>query len=413
MGYCRFKIVAGGLVFTKTSYAKVEPSKNSVLEFLAGNHDLSDAEKTNLEKRERLKVKCYPLEELPFIYRTQKFMLWKTRRIIEGAEYLLQILRVTEKITVKIQQAETDSDVEKYIDILLEIAADKDDILSSRLCHAAQDAYIKLIQTIPKILQAKATTAEGQNKNCSTAVFLCLCNFLKDLENEFSYFLTSEKFLNNPTGEVIFSLPYSLYKRFGFDCGGLTASERYIFAQDNPKKFVGQKHEFYSEVKIELENVLESATEIKVQLLQKSDDFLLEKMIAKYEAKFSGQTCGKLSKIKRLITNLEFREKLTEYFYEFHPKLIKDSESNTTLWSEDMPSKNPDAKDACYFFHLLCKRHFGNERIGLTEFSRLANLYPSQLSPRSILSRNSAEFEKGQYSFSQKNRQRYERILEQ
>ena len=98
MGYCRFKIVADGLVFTKTSYAKVVPSETSMLEFLAGNYTLSDAEKTNLEKRKRLKVKSYPLEELPFIYRTQKFMLWKTRRIIEVAEYLLQVLRLAEKI---------------------------------------------------------------------------------------------------------------------------------------------------------------------------------------------------------------------------------------------------------------------------------------------------------------------------
>ena len=156
MGYCRFKIVADGLVFTKTSYAKVVPSETSMLEFLAGNYTLSDA-----EKRKRLKLKSYPLEELPFIYRTQKFMLWKTRRIIEVAEYLLQVLRLAEKIVIKIQQKETDNDVEKYIDILLEIAADKDDILSSRLCHGLQDAYIKLIQSIPKILQAKVVTAEG------------------------------------------------------------------------------------------------------------------------------------------------------------------------------------------------------------------------------------------------------------
>ena len=413
MGYCRFKIVAGGLVFTKTSYARVEPSENCVLEFLAGNHDLSDAEKTNLEKRERLKVKCYPLEELPYIYRTQSFMLWKTKRIIETAGYLLQVLRLAEKIAVKIQQAETDNKVEKYIDVLLEIVTDKDDILSSQLCHGAQDAYTSLIQTIPKILQAKATTAEGQNKNCSTAVFLCLLKFLKELENEFSYFVTSENFLNNPTSEVIFALPCSLYKRFDFDCGGLTANERFIFAKNNPKKFAEQKCVFYSEVRTELETLLETTVKIKVQLLEKADEFLLEKIVEKFERTFTRQTCGKLSKIKRLITNLEFREKLTEYFCKFHPNLIKDSESNKNIWSEDMPSKNTDAKDACYFFHLLCKRHFGNERIGLTEFSRLANLYPSQLSPRSILSRNSAEFEKGQYSFSQKNRQRYERILEQ
>lgn len=145
-----------------------------MLEFLTGNYTLSDAEKTNLEKRKRLKVKSYPLEELPFIYWTQKFMLWKTRRIIEVAEYLLQVLRLAEKIVVKIQQTETDNNVEKYIDILPEIAAGKDDILSSWLSHGAQDVYIKLIQSILKILQAKVVTAEGQNKDCSTAVFYTL-----------------------------------------------------------------------------------------------------------------------------------------------------------------------------------------------------------------------------------------------
>ena len=232
------------------------------------------------------------------------------------------------------------------------------------------------------------------------------------METEFSYFVTSDNFLNNPIGEVIFSLPYSLYKRFDFDCGGLTANERFIFAQDNPKKFAGQKHEFYSEVKTELEELLKTATEIKLNLLQKPDEFLLEKLIKKFEAEFARQTCGKLSKIKRLMVNLEFREKRTDYFCEFQPNLMKDSENNKTIWSEDEPPKKSDAKDACYLFYLLCKRYFGNERIGLTEFSRLANLYTSQLSPRSILSRNSAEFEEGVYSFSSKNRLKYEEILE-
>ena len=412
MGYCRFKIVVGGLTFAKTSYAKVKASETNVIDFLAGNHIQLDSEQTNLEGQKQVKVTSYPVEELPFIYKTQKFMLWKTRRIIEAAEYLLQVLRLAKKIAVKIQLAEADNEAGKYIDILLEIATDKDDIVSARLCHGAQDAYTKLIQTIPNNFQADTTTAEEQNKSCSSAVFSCILKFLRGLEKEFSYFVISEKFLNNSTEETTFVLPCSLYKRFDFNCGRLTANECFNFAQVNPKKFAEQKREFYSEVETELENLLEMATEIKVHLMQKPDELLLEKTIGKFETTFAGQTCGKLTKIKRLLINLEFRDKLTEYFCEFQPKLIEESENGKNIWNTDKPIKSSDAKDACYFFHVLCKRYFENERIGLTEFSRLANLYPSQLSQRSILSRNTTEFEKTLYSFSPKNRLKYEEILE-
>lgn len=412
MGYCRFKIVVGGLAFAKTSYAKVESRQNNVFDFLAGNHIQSDEERKNVKKREQFKVKSYPLDELPFIYRTQKFMLWKIRRVIETAEYLLQVLKLAEKIAAKIQRPAADSEIEKYTGILFEIAVNKDDILSARLCHEMKDAYANLIQTIPKNLQAETTTAEEQDKDCSAAVFLCLLKFLKALENEFFFFVTSEIFLNNPSGEIIFVLPCSLYKRFDFDYGGLAANERSSFKQDNPKKYVEQKSDFYSEIKAELENLLETATKIKLHLMQKSDELLLEKMIKRFEAAFAGQTFGKLTKIKQLLTNLEFREKLAEFFCEFQPKLIENPENGKNIWGEDKSTKSSDAKDACYFFYLLCKRHFGKNRISLTEFSRLTNLYPLQLSPRSILSRNMAEFEKALYSFSPKNRLKYDEILE-
>lgn len=412
MGYCSFKIAAGGLSFTKTSYEKIEADNIDIFDFISENHELSDAEKSNMEKRQKHKVKSCPIEEFPFIYRTQKFALCKARRIIEISEYLLQVLKLAEKIVTKLRLAAFDDEIEKYIDVLREIYADKDDIISSRFCRHVQDEYTELIQTIPKDLQARAMTAGGQNKTCSKAVFLCLCKFLEALENEFFYFVTPEIFLNNPTGDVIFTLPHSLYRRFGFEYGGLNANERFKFSRGNPPKYAGEKSEFYSEIESELKKLLETAIEIKVRLLQQSDDLILENLVEKYEKSFAGQTCGKLTKLKRLLGNLEFREKLTGFFFEFRPNLINNPETDMNLWGEDNSMDKSDAKDACYFFHLLCKRYFANERIGLTEFSRLANLYSARLSPRSILSRNTAEFEKGGYSFSVKNRLKYEGVLE-
>ena len=385
MGYCSFKIVTGGLSFTKTSYEKVEADNVDIFDFISENHELSDAEKSNLKKRQKHKVKSYPIEEIPFIYRTQKFALCKARRIIEISEYLLQVLKLAEKIVTKLRLAESDDEIKKYIDILLEIITDKDDIISSRLCHQKlQDAFTELIQTIPKDLQTKEMTAGGQNKTCSKAVFLCLCKFLEALENEFFYFVTPEIFLNNPAGDVIFTLPYSLYRRFGFEYGGLNANERFKFSEDNPQKYAGEKSEFYSEIESELKNLLETATEIKVRFLQQPDDLILENLVEKYEKSFAGQTCGKLTKLKRLLENLEFREKLTGFFFEFRPNLINIPEADTNRWGEYNSMDKSDAKGACYFFHLLCKRYFTNERIGLTEFSRLANLYSARLSPQSI-----------------------------
>lgn len=412
MEYCNFKILTDGQTFTKTSYAKVELKKIHVHDFLSGSVKLTDADETNLKKREQCKVRANPLEELPFIYKTQKFTLWKIRRIIEVSGYLLRVVELAEKIATKFKESEKNNEAEKYIDILHEINADKDDLIYSKYCHQVQDAYEELIQNIPKDLMPTKTTAEEQNRTCSTAVFLCLRKFLKTLENEFFFFATSEIFLNNPTGETILVLPHSLYKRFDFDSGGLTSTERLNFPPSDPSKYAEQKADFYSELKRELEHILNGATEIKIILLQKSDDLIMERLIDRFEQTFAGQTCGRMTKIKRLLGNLVFRERLTEFFCEFKPYLIENLANGKESWKNDNPTKSHDSKDACYFYYLLCKRYLKNERIGLTEFSRLANLYPRKLSPQSILSRNSAEFEKEHYCFSEKNREKYEELLE-
>lgn len=412
MEYCNFKILTDGQTFIKTSYAKVELKNIHVYDFLSGNVNPTDADEVNLRRREQCKVKANPLEELPFIYKTQKFILWKIRQIIGVSSYLLQVVDLAKKIATKFKESGKNNDAEKYIDILLEINADKDDLIYSKYCHQVQDAYKELIQNIPKDLIPTKTTAGEQNRTCSTAVFLCLCKFLKTLENEFFFFATSEIFLNNPTGETILVLPHSLYKRFGFDSGGLTSTERLNFPLSNSLKYAEQKADFYSELKRELEHILNGATEIKLVLLQKSDDLIMERLIDRFEQTFAGQTCGRMTKIKRLLGNLIFRERLTEFFCEFKPHLIENLANGKASWKNDISTKSHDSKDACYFYYLLCKRYLKNERIGLTEFSRLANLYPRKLSPQSILSRNSAEFEKEHYCFSEKNREKYEELLE-
>lgn len=412
MEYCNFKILTDGQTFIKTSYAKVEPKKIHVYDFLSGNTKLTDADETNLKKREQHKVKSNPLEELPFIYKTQRFILWKIRRIIEVSDYLLQVLELAKKIATEFKKSERNNEAENYIDMLLEINADKDDLIHSKYCHQVQVAYTELIQNIPKDLIPTKTTAGEQNRTCSTAVFLCLYKFLMTLENEFFFFTTSEIFLNNPTGETIFVIPYSLYKRFNFDFGGLTSTERFNFPVSNSSKYAEQKADFYLELKRGLKNILKNATEIKLILLQKSDDLIMERLIDRFEQTFAGQTCSRITKIKRLLENLVFRERLTEFFCEFKPHLIENLENGKDCWKNDNATKSHDSKDACYFYYLLCKRYLKNERIGLTEFSRLANLYPRKLSPQSILSRNVMEFKKEHYCFSQKNREKYEELLE-
>lgn len=412
MEYSNFKILTDGQTFIKTSYAKVELKKISVYDFLSGNIKLTEADETNLKKREQYKVKSNPLEELPFIYKTQRFILWKIRQIIEVSGYLFQVVELAEKIAAEFKESGKNNEAEEYIDILLEINADKDNLVHSKYCHQVQDAYKELIQNIPKNLIPTKTTAKEQNRTCSTAVFLCLHKFLMTLENEFFFFTTSEIFLNNPTGETIFVIPYSLYKRFNFDFGGLTSTEHFNFPLSKSSKYAEQKADFYSELKRELENILDSATEIKLILLQKSDDLIMERLIDRFEQTFAGQTCGRITKIKRLLKNLVFRERLTEFFCEFKPHLIENLENGKDSWKNDDFIKSHDSKDACYFYHSLCKRYLKNEKIGLTEFSRLANLYPRKLSPRSILSRNSAEFKKEHYHFSQKSREKYEELLE-
>ncbi len=412
MEYCNFKILADGISFERTSYAEIETRKMTALDFLLENFSLTDDEKSNLKKREQTKVGAYPLDEIPFVYRTQEFKLCRIRRIIEVSDYLLQVLKLAEKIATRIKDVWQNNDSEKYLRLLLEINADKDNLMFSRNCHKVKEAYTKLIQEIPKDFIPIKPTAGGQNKNCSTAVFLCLHDFLTALENEFFFFVTSDVFLNNPIGETIFVIPYSLYRRFNFEYSGLTATERFSFSVDNPAKYAEEKLEFYTEVQKELENILKEASKIKMALLQKADDCLIEKIICRFENTFSGQTYGRLTKIKRFIEDIGFREKLTLFFCELQLDSIDLLEFNKNFGKESNLLKSFDAKDACYFFHLLCKRYFPNEKIGLTEFARLANLYTDKESPRSILSRNKAEFEKGSYCFSSRNRQRYEEILE-
>ena len=441
-----FRILAEGLRNFITQFKNVEfdltpeekKTQTAAFEYKAEPKKLNSAEEYNLEVRNKYAVKSYDFDEFQVTYRTGKYKYDRMVESINIIKYLLSVLDLAEIVNNGIEKACSEAKeirknknltkdeiqyqtikntVNCYLDALIEVKTRKDDFYYSNYSHYFRksyeelDSYSRLIMTghaIPDEMSVSFNALYdgiplnkfSAQKDLGVSKAMCMTSFsqfadklytiihifLSNLINEFSAYVTSDVFLNNPEGKANFIIPLNMYKKFNFQRSGLTRQEIvFIDIPNDPAKTAANFGNFIAEVRESLMEFHDRASKLKADMLKKPDSKELEWFLDKYAALFEGTTDGRINKIQALCKKSSaFREKLTCMLYEIQSDLVEVLTVNGNPWEiENEPTKelkNFD-KDTCHFIGILCRTYFGDAEIPNAQFQRIFNLFTYRVDP--------------------------------
>ena len=106
-------------------------------------------------------------------------------------------------------------------------------------------------------------------------------SFIRFLENQFSYYVTSDSFLNNPAGKTLFVIPMSMYRKFNFKNSGLYKSEQFIFLLEEPVKMAGKNLEFIGIVRESFQQAKNGAEVLLDTINRQNSRFCISDFISK------------------------------------------------------------------------------------------------------------------------------------
>lgn len=420
------RILANGLSYYKINFKDIQlditpEEQNSIsdaLSYSAEQLPLNSAEKENENLRNRYKVVSYDINDLPRIYKTKAFLNYYTDRISDISDYLLKVIRLSiaindklvdvSKETRKIRRNKelskdtanyqiTKYTVSSYIDILRKINNSIDDLKLNKNSHQIEKNYsfieslarLSIEQSqIPDEMAAevnslyngiklkKFSDLKGQknSKIDNMVSFSSLADklyasvikiFLEYLMEEFSYYITSDVFLNNPDGNAIFVIPFSKYKLFNFQKSGLFRQE--LPSTSNSKeKFVEENKDFYNEIYCSLSSTLEKTRNIKTVIHEKNGDPDIDWLIKLYEDKNRTIKGGKLNSIRKMIKDSPtFREYLVSVIYELKYEIVEIATIDQNAWTPKMDVTKEDKeidKDTAYFLCYAFERLFSEKK---------------------------------------------------
>ena len=455
-----FRILAEGLSLFQTKFKNVEydltPEEKKLqtngFQFKAEPDELNTAEKYNSEQRKKYNVISYDFEEFLQVYTTRNFKFYKMSHCINVIKYLYSVLDLAEFINNGIKKAikttkeikanrkldKNDADyqilkntVNDYLDILIEIKTKKDDFINSDYVHYFKqsynelDNYSRIIMTthaipdemtvsfnslydgIPlnkfstqKELKVTKDMCMASFSQLSEKIYMILHIFLSNLIKEFSPYITSDAFLNNPEKKALFVVPLSLYKKFNFQKSGLTRQETIFIDSEDHAKSAANYDSFFKDVKEGLDDFYNQANQLKKKLSSEKDDRQLEWIFDYFTKKFEKTTFGQINKLQeKCRSNPGFREKITNLMFEARKEIVEMVTANGDPWSEvyeenDITTdlKNTD-KDVCHFLWEIFRGYFGEETIPSTQLQRFFHLFCYQTQPIKGISTYMKKFE--------------------
>lgn len=328
-----FKILNQGHCDTIVEYRNIENDlplyeqkflESKSIKFKKQQIDFNSAELYNEKLRSMYaNIDSYKIKFLPEIYKTKYFKTYKINQIITVTEYLQKVLKMIfsidnmvskleERVEINIREKEfysiIDKDIfkikliiEELLDSLCnvkvsitELQTDKSSVnikefvneiweillLSLAVCYVPDEFVSKIDTLFPGITLKKISSLgkDTSNKelvlehliNLKEHLFFVLNLFITHLSNQFSFYVTSECFLNNPKGLAIFVIPMSMYIMFDFYQSGLTSSES-VKKDSKDLYYINSKQmEFFKTVDYYLKNFLEEANIISENI--KNDD---------------------------------------------------------------------------------------------------------------------------------------------
>lgn len=441
-----FRILAEGLCAFTTQFRNVEfdltPEEKKVqtssFAYKAEPAELNSAEVFNTEERKKHPVKSYDFDEFQAVYRTRKYKLDKMVESMNIVKYLLSVLDMAQFINegvIKIcdenknirknknlskddiQYQILKSTVNGYLDILLEVKTRKDDFYYSKYSHYFKksyeelDSYSRLIMTSHAVPDEMSVSFNSlydgiplnkfsSQKELGVSKAVCMTSFsqfadklynilhifMSNLLNEFSAYVTSDVFLNNPEKQTLLVIPLSMYKKFNFQRSGLTRQEIvFIDVFNDSAKTAVNYTSFLEEVRKGLNDFYSKTTELKSKLMAMPDDKELDWFLNRYAKQYEGTTEGRVNRIQDICKeNSAFREKLTCMLYEIKSDMVEMVTAGGNPWEveEEVTKelKNLD-RDTCHFICLLNKCYFGEKELPNAQIQRVFHLFEYQNYP--------------------------------
>ena len=411
--------------------------------------EFNSAELINSEKRAKYSVIAYELTEINSIYNTRDFKLFKFCEIESVAKYLRKLISLlnlinknyentTKELTYFDKSKHSENYAQYYcakdvvsscFSLMCEIKANIDEIIYDENCISVKSSYEELnnalkiqlsLHTIPASLAevintifpgiplTKFETEKIDNKNWPQFSFFCswvqkldliFHYFVENLINEFSYFFTSEEFLNNPIGKTVFVVPFHLYKKLNFRKSGLFRKERFFLETSTTKDKVYKKYkELYSEINDELKKILKITKTEKELAVNLSGETEIENFISAYLNKYQNTTYGSISKLEIHLEDPCLLEKFEELLLTTRYFLISKLDDGKNPWeiknfrSLDMKQKDIDT---VVFFTIFYRYYFNQNNtryIPQAQICRLLNLFAHTQDPLKRINTHFAKY---------------------
>jgi len=416
--------------------------------------DFNSAELYNKELREKHQnISSFDINSLSDLYQTKRFKTYKINQIITVTEYLQKVLKMIfsiERAITKIEKKTESIISEKKFNSLAEMNAYSSTLIITNLFDLLQDIKISITELetdncsininsfvseiwetlrltlavyyVPDEIASKidslyshislkkiSSLADEEHnkkavahhlKNLENKLYFVINLFITNLANQFSYYVTSPSFLNNPLGKCIFVIPMSMYLMFDFYKSGLTTSE--IIKKDSSTLFsINQKQiKFYKTVDEHLKNLQAEAkivqTKVKVE-----DEFFNIQMLIDYYKKMN--PFDYISKVEDFISDPVVFEKMSVFVQKIRQQMIVCMDKNENPWQKTArvyESKDIDNSTIYFLLKLYESRPVSLPKFPQSQLTDLLNLCYYANTFEKCVNDHVRKYKRGQYRVS-------------
>ena len=416
----------------------------------------NSAELYNREMRDAYSaVKSYSLREIMSCYYTREFKKYKYGQVIASCDYLLKVLKLVENINnvfIGIEKAseqeatdikcESETMREFYrskravsglISLLWDISVNVLDLQSDPHSIGIQKSIEKGHEFLCMVLTTHSVPAElakkissiypnvplltfGDENGCDSKIadteayssfmqvegklIKIMSVFIRFLENQFSYFVTSDSFLSNPIGKTLFVIPMSMYRKFNFPNSGLYRSEQFVFMLEAPVEMARKNLEFIRIVRESFQQTKKEAEQLLSGINNLKKDFSISDFIELYRKKHPME---KMNRLKAILESPVALERTTAMLIETRNFMISDAQKGMDPWySKCTKDYKSIDKDTLYFLIKLFECTEAQLKcLPLTKFLRLFNLFSYSNQPEKRMNDHVRKYRNGKYRISQ------------
>lgn len=476
MDNCNFiGILPDGLMHHENSFKDIFRDMSSNERFSIENTQYSyetkqshfnTAEQYNKEQRARFNVTSYPIENIMDYYICTNFINTKYLELFNCSFYIIKVFDFLVKISNYLINAEKvkkdlsnkkkksyqkyniyKQSFDSYLAIVNEINAGIEDLLKDPYCHLLEHDYITLMDSLrtkfsysqvpedsavvinnffQNISLKKFTEEEiiGNEKllytfiNLDTSVKTALVIFRDKLQNQCSYYITSNLFLNNPIKKTMFVVNICTYKKFNFINSGLYRTELYILENSVPGELekLEVKKNFYKEMEDLFNHISERIQEIIYQDLKfLTPNSPINDYINAFKDQFGTEKNGCIKKIIELIKEPRAEEFLSQIVNKDKTYMDSILSGIYNPWTGDKAELEKQNHDIALTFLLteFHKLHYGTEHplFSCTHYTNLFRLFSYTNNPYSRCSEHVSKILKGKHIPSKFYEENYASLL--